>query len=98
MTGSTEVAVAICLKSCTGFPGGCDALPVDISEDLGTILYLGPIDPEYHGAEVQYANFSVTVPQGFESGQAALSATHFVLVGVSCVQLRDLTENGPEGY
>lgn len=82
LTGSTEVAIAISLKSCSGYPGGCDV--VDVSEALGSTLLISQWDPTYHqDAWYPYSNFTVTVPEGFQSGDAILSATHLVLVGVS---------------
>ncbi|KAI0712905.1 hypothetical protein C8Q72DRAFT_220600 [Fomitopsis betulina] len=80
LTGSTEVGIAISLKSCNGFTGGCDA--VDISEVLGRTLLISQWAPTYHeGGWYPYFNFSVTIPAGFQSGDAILSATHLVLVG-----------------
>ncbi|EPS98498.1 hypothetical protein FOMPIDRAFT_1024642 [Fomitopsis schrenkii] len=80
LTGSTEVAIAISLKSCSGYPGGCDV--VDVSEALGSTLLISQWDPTYHqDAWYPYSNFTVTVPEGFQSGDAILSATHLVLVG-----------------
>ncbi|KAH9920441.1 uncharacterized protein B0H18DRAFT_957038 [Fomitopsis serialis] len=70
LTGSTEVGIAIGLKSCTGYTGGCDHSPHLV---LGADLLLDEWYP--------YQNFTVTIPESFQSGQAILSATHLVLVG-----------------
>ncbi|TFY62014.1 hypothetical protein EVJ58_g4139 [Rhodofomes roseus] len=80
LTGSTEVGIAICLKSCTGYTGGCDA--VDTTEALGSVLLTSSWAPVYHPDEwYPYQNFTVTVPTSFQSGQAILTATHFALLG-----------------
>ncbi|CCM05439.1 uncharacterized protein FIBRA_07658 [Fibroporia radiculosa] len=80
LTGSTEVGIAISLKSCASYPGGCAV--VDISQALGDILYTGLYDPEYRSGEwYPFQNFTVQVPSGFPSGQAALGVTQLALVG-----------------
>ncbi|KAI0916737.1 hypothetical protein AcW1_007895 [Taiwanofungus camphoratus] len=85
LTGSTEVAIAICLKTCAGYDGGCASF--DVTQDLGDILYMGSYDPEFHsdvpgaGWKPPYQNFSVQVPSGLQSGQAAITVSHFSLVG-----------------
>ena len=82
LTGSTEVGIAISLKSCTGYTGGCDV--VNVSEVLGSTLLISQWSPTYHQDQwYPYSNFTVTIPENFESGDAILSATHLVLVGVS---------------
>ncbi|KZT02184.1 uncharacterized protein LAESUDRAFT_763122 [Laetiporus sulphureus 93-53] len=80
LTGSTDVAIAICLKSCAGYTGGCASF--DTTEVLGDILYTGPYDPIYGSGDwYPFQNFTVQVPAGMESGEASLSVTHLVLVG-----------------
>lgn len=85
LSNSLEVSVAIGLISCKGIapPGTCDG--VDTSERFGHILLAGPYNPQLaagKGALVQ--NYTVTVPDGFQTGPAILSVAHFNLVGV-CV-------------
>ncbi|KAG1899763.1 uncharacterized protein F5891DRAFT_1036309 [Suillus fuscotomentosus] len=76
LTGSKEIAIVIAIQSC---PTG-DCLP--ISEDMGTILYEGPFNPQYGpGAEDPYEDFSVQVPASFATGQAQLGLAHFNLIG-----------------
>ncbi|KZT63970.1 hypothetical protein DAEQUDRAFT_741611 [Daedalea quercina L-15889] len=80
LTGSTEVGIAIALKSCSGYTGGCDV--IDISEVLGTPMLISQWAPTYHSDQwYPYSNFTVTIPSTFQSGQAILSATHLSLVG-----------------
>lgn len=76
LTGSKEIAIVIALQSCP--TGNC--LPV--SEDMGTILYAGPFNPQFgSGAFIPYEDFSVQVPASFATGQAQLGLAHFNLVG-----------------
>ena len=84
LTGSQEVSVAIGLLSCVGeAPAGtCDG--IDTSLEIGTVLYAGPYTPQIRpGGDDLYQNFTVTVPEGFTTGPAALSVAHFFLDGVS---------------
>jgi hypothetical protein len=79
LTGSKEIAIVIAIQSCP--TGNC--LPV--SEDMGTILYAGPFNPQFgSGAFDPYEDFSVQVPASFATGQAQLGLAHFNLVGVRC--------------
>lgn len=84
LTGSTEVAVVIGFLSCVGFSTGICPPP---SEIIGSILYNGPYDPQFHTnvtpTKPPYQNFTVTIPKTAEAGPAQLSVTHFSLVGVS---------------
>ncbi|OAX38184.1 hypothetical protein K503DRAFT_179190 [Rhizopogon vinicolor AM-OR11-026] len=76
LTGSEEIAIVIGIQSCTS--GNC--LPV--SEDMGTILYEGPFNPQFgSGASDPYEDFSVQLPASFATGQAQLGLAHFNLVG-----------------
>ncbi|KAI0769939.1 hypothetical protein C8Q74DRAFT_1369185 [Fomes fomentarius] len=82
LSNSLEVSVAIGLISCKGIapPGTCDG--VDTSQRFGQILFAGPYSPQLaagKGALVQ--NYTVTVPDGFQTGPAILSVAHFNLVG-----------------
>ncbi|EMD40034.1 hypothetical protein CERSUDRAFT_81333 [Gelatoporia subvermispora B] len=85
LTGSQEVAIVIALNSCSGHPDNSCA-SFDVTQDLGHILYSGPYDPEFHqGAGLPnkppYQNFSVQVPSNLPAGEAALTVSHFSLVG-----------------
>ncbi|KAI0669155.1 hypothetical protein C8Q78DRAFT_1080453 [Trametes maxima] len=82
LTPSQEVSVAIGLLSCAGIapPGTCDG--VDSTEELGRVLFAGPYTPQLRpGGSDLFQNFTVTVPDNFPSGAAALSVAHFSLVG-----------------
>ncbi|KAF9816039.1 hypothetical protein IEO21_04214 [Rhodonia placenta] len=80
LTGSTEVGIAIALKSCAGYTNGC--ADIDITQALGDVLYVGGYDPEFRaGGWYPYQNFTVQVPAGFSTGQAILSVTQLSLVG-----------------
>ncbi|KAI0669156.1 hypothetical protein C8Q78DRAFT_198555 [Trametes maxima] len=82
LTGSQEVSVAIGLLSCVGQapPGTCDG--IDTTEEIGFPIYAGPYTPQLRpGGSDLFQNFTVTVPQGFPAGPAALSVAHFSLVG-----------------
>ncbi|KAF7377898.1 hypothetical protein MSAN_00213500 [Mycena sanguinolenta] len=82
LTGSTEVAIIIGFLSCSGFASGCPPP----SEILGTILYNGPYDPEFHSTgggvnDRPYQNFTVTIPSSVSPGPAQLGVAHVALVG-----------------
>ncbi|KAJ7202018.1 hypothetical protein GGX14DRAFT_463557 [Mycena pura] len=83
LTGSTEIAIVIGFQSCTGFPAGCPP-PADL---MGTILFNGPYDPEFHTdvtpSKPPYQNFTVTIPASAPKGPAQLNLAHFALVGAS---------------
>lgn len=86
LTGSQEVAIVIGLLSCAS-RGTCDTF--DVTEVIGSILYVGPYAPAYQPAtpgiawKPPYQNFSVQVPVGIPKGPASLTVSHFSLVGVS---------------
>lgn len=51
---------------------------------MGQILYNGPFKPVYHEYYLPpYENFTVTVPESVENGEAVLGVAHVSLVGVS---------------
>ncbi|KAI0647684.1 hypothetical protein C8Q79DRAFT_1008099 [Trametes meyenii] len=82
LTPSQEVSVAIGLLSCAGIapPGTCNG--VDPTEELGRVLFAGPYTPQLRpGGSDLFQNFTVTVPDNFPPGAAALSVAHFSLVG-----------------
>ncbi|KAJ7143726.1 hypothetical protein C8R44DRAFT_758751 [Mycena epipterygia] len=97
LTGSTEVAIVIGFLSCVGFS---DEVCPPASEFIGSILYNGPYDPEFHNNvtpfKPPYQNFTVTIPPAARAGPAQLSVTHFSLVGVSLsplLQVLNVTVN-----
>ncbi|CAK5274297.1 unnamed protein product [Mycena citricolor] len=75
LTGSTEVAIAIALKSNTA-PYG-----------IGDLLYIGSYNPQFHTGAAWYKpphqNFSVKVPKDLAHGPALLSVQHWSIVGAS---------------
>ncbi|KAI9567203.1 hypothetical protein HD554DRAFT_2039704 [Boletus coccyginus] len=76
LTGSEEVAVVIGLQSCPNSP--CSP-PSDI---MGTILYNGPFDPQYHEWYLPpYQNFTVQVPSSVTAGTALIGVAHITLIG-----------------
>lgn len=82
LTGSTEVALVIALLSCASNP--CPGP----SEELGTVLYDGPFDPQFTtepgtSSLPPHENFTLTIPSTFTKGQAQLGVAHFFLLGVS---------------
>ena len=51
---------------------------------MGTILYNGPFNPQYHETYLPpYENFTVTVPSSNPTGTALIGVAHATLVGVS---------------
>ncbi|KAF8552459.1 hypothetical protein OG21DRAFT_1511485 [Imleria badia] len=76
LTGSEEVAVVIGLQSCPNSP--C-ASPLSI---MGTILYNGPFNPQYHEPYLPpYQNFTVQIPSSFTAGTALIGVAHVTLIG-----------------
>ncbi|EIN13077.1 hypothetical protein PUNSTDRAFT_98137 [Punctularia strigosozonata HHB-11173 SS5] len=99
LTGSTEVAVVIGLRSC-GTQPSCDA--VSAQEDIGSILYNGPYNPVFTlddpatRFKPPHQNFTVTVPPAEISGLAVLSVTHLSLVGAgpfALLETKNITVN-----
>ncbi|KAF9485774.1 hypothetical protein BDN70DRAFT_988428 [Pholiota conissans] len=82
LSGAEEVAVVLGLLHC---PSVASCLPPEAS--LGTILYNGPYDPEYHSnappSKPPHQNFTVAIPSTFVKGTAQLAAFHVSLVGAS---------------
>ncbi|KAL2842898.1 hypothetical protein BJY01DRAFT_199413 [Aspergillus pseudoustus] len=76
LTGSEEIGVAIGIRN-------CPTLPCAPAESvLGTVLYNGPYDPEYHEVGNQpYENFTVTVPETLQTGRAIIGVAHATLIG-----------------
>lgn len=72
------MGVAIGLSSCQSSP--CR----NADEVLGTILYNGPFDPQYHENSLPpYENFTVRVPSDAVSGRSQINVAHAALIGVS---------------
>ncbi|CRG90985.1 [NU+] prion formation protein 1 [Talaromyces islandicus] len=77
LTGSNEIAVVIGISPC--HDGKCTSP----SASMGTVLYQGGFDPEFHnGVQPPYQNFTVEIPNEI-SGLAMLGVAHFSLVGAS---------------
>ncbi|KAI0357327.1 hypothetical protein OH77DRAFT_1422161 [Trametes cingulata] len=90
---SQDVSVAIGLLSCADLTssGTCDGVSTD--NDIGTLLFAGPYAPASspgHGAAFQ--NYTVTVPEGFASGPAALSVAHFFLLSDNNPRVQVISE------
>ncbi|KAJ6127295.1 hypothetical protein N7523_002907 [Penicillium sp. IBT 18751x] len=76
ITGSTEMAVAIGISSCAS--DVCQ----ESDEVMGTILYNGKFNPQYHEYYLPpYQNFSVKVPADFTAGTAQINVAHATLIG-----------------
>ncbi|KAN0077999.1 hypothetical protein V8E55_010056 [Tylopilus felleus] len=76
LSSSEEVAIVIGLRSCLNRP--C----IPPSSYMGTILYNGPFDPQYHEVYLQpYQNFTVQVPGSFTKGTALIGVAHVALIG-----------------
>ncbi|KAN0076699.1 hypothetical protein V8E55_010554 [Tylopilus felleus] len=76
LSSSEEVAVVIGLQSCSNGP--C----IPPSSYMGTILYNGPFDPQYHEVYLPpYQNFTVQVPSSFTTGTALIGVAHVALIG-----------------
>ncbi|KAJ6461092.1 hypothetical protein C8R45DRAFT_842449 [Mycena sanguinolenta] len=82
LTGSTEIAIVIGFLFCGKSPTSKCPPP---SEILGTILYNGSYQPEFHSGDAKppYQNFTVSIPTSASPGKAQLGVAHFSLVGAS---------------
>jgi len=65
---------------CTNVPGGCTG-----PEQLGSILYNGPYNPQVLEPGKSYENLTVTIPTGIPTGAAQIAIARFFLIGVSQV-------------
>ena len=71
------MGVAIGISSCSS-----KCYPAD--EVMGTILYNGEFQPEYHESYLPpYQNFTVNIPSSFTEGKAKINVAHATLIGVS---------------
>ncbi|KAG6887756.1 hypothetical protein C0995_013046 [Termitomyces sp. Mi166 len=77
LTGSTEVAVVIGVISCP--TSGCRS----VGDGVGTVLYNGGYDPQFHTttAKPPHQNFTVTIPSTLPKGKAQLGVVHTTLIG-----------------
>ncbi|PSR94554.1 hypothetical protein EW026_g7804 [Hermanssonia centrifuga] len=83
LTGSTPVALVIAIESCTSYPDG-QCASVDVTQRLQHILYTGSYDPVFDtpsDSKPPHQNFSVQIPSNLPQGQAAITASHFSLIG-----------------
>ena len=72
------MAVAIGISSCAS------NVCVEADEVMGTILYNGKFNPQYHEpSQPPYQNFSVKIPAEFTAGTAQINVAHATLIGVS---------------
>ncbi|KAJ7143708.1 hypothetical protein C8R44DRAFT_601271 [Mycena epipterygia] len=90
LTGSAELALVIGFLNCFASP--CPS-PMD---RIGSILYNGSYDPQFHNDPFKppYQNFTVIIPEGASTGIAQLSVIHFSLVGAGpfpLLQSRNIT-------
>ncbi|KAG6876898.1 hypothetical protein C0993_012304 [Termitomyces sp. T159_Od127] len=87
LTGSVEVAVIIGVTSCLAT--GC--LPV--SDGLGTVLYNGEYNPEFHPDAPFYKpphqNFTITIPPTLSNGTSQLGVVRVSLLGASSVPITE---------
>ncbi|KAJ5834756.1 hypothetical protein N7447_000782 [Penicillium robsamsonii] len=76
LSPSKEMGVAIGLSSCKSSP--CR----DADEVLGTMLYNGPFNPQYHESSLPpYENFTVIVPASATLGKSQINVAHAALIG-----------------
>ncbi|KAG6902358.1 hypothetical protein C0995_001155 [Termitomyces sp. Mi166 len=81
MSSSAEVGLVIGIMPCP--PPGCFLLSSDI---MGTILYNGDYDSEYHAEapdKPPHQNFTVTIPSFIPNGTALLGILRVSLLGAS---------------
>ncbi len=75
------------LWPCGGVDGDGTCAEQNVTEVLGNVVYNGPFNPQYHSeaptGAPPHQNFSVAVPDTFQSGQVSLGVAHLSLVGVS---------------
>lgn len=76
--GVTEIGIAIAIKHCSQDP--CE----DSSQALGAVLYAGTFNPVMdYDLGYSYENYTLTVPDGIQSGPAVISVAHASLINVS---------------
>ncbi|KAF8810213.1 hypothetical protein BYT27DRAFT_7092512 [Phlegmacium glaucopus] len=72
---SIEAGLVIGFLPCANFPSGCSP------EDLGSILYNGPYNPQLQAPGQNYQNFTVTIPTSIPTGAAQIAIARFFLIG-----------------
>ncbi|PAV17832.1 hypothetical protein PNOK_0631800 [Pyrrhoderma noxium] len=73
--GVTEIGIAIAIKHCSQDP--CE----DSSQALGAVLYAGTFNPVMdYDLGYSYENYTLTVPDGIQSGPAVISVAHASLI------------------
>lgn len=83
LTGSEEIAVVIGINKCSS--GATCSSP---EESMGTVLYNGPFDPQFHETYLPpYQNFTLEIPEGLATENGIVTVAHFSLVGVSKIAL-----------
>ncbi|KAJ5384834.1 hypothetical protein N7517_002745 [Penicillium concentricum] len=76
LSPSKEMGIAIGLSSCKSSP--CR----EADEVLGTVLYNGPFNPQYHESSLPpYENFTVTMPTSATLGRSQINVAHAALIG-----------------
>ncbi|KLO10767.1 hypothetical protein SCHPADRAFT_502195 [Schizopora paradoxa] len=90
----TEIGIAVTLQHCQQNP--CE----DVSEDLGTIFFAGPFQPQNFQPPASsgepYQNFTVNIPSSFAKGPAVFSVPHAALFGLGpefFTQISNVTVN-----
>ena len=77
------MSVAIGLITCVGRAPAGTCGGFSTAQQFGTVLFAGPYNPKLPpGSTTLVQNYTVTVPDDFQTGPAALSVAHFNLVGV----------------
>ncbi|TRM70273.1 hypothetical protein BD626DRAFT_476891 [Schizophyllum amplum] len=88
LTSVQHVSLVISLASC----GQANECPSSAYETLGTPMYVGGFDPQYHESALPpYQNFSVQIPEGTAEGTNLLTVAHFMLLGASFVPILDFS-------
>ncbi|CAL5866320.1 uncharacterized protein PFLUO_LOCUS527 [Penicillium psychrofluorescens] len=85
LTNFKEIGIAIGITSCT------ESKCLPAKEELGTLLYTGPFNPEFHktGGSEPYQNFTVTIPKSVTAGKAQINVAHAYLVGAGFEPIMD---------
>ncbi|GAM33562.1 hypothetical protein TCE0_011r00542 [Talaromyces pinophilus] len=69
-------------------PCGSGATCSSPEDSMGTVLYNGPLDPQFHETYLPpYQNFSLEIPEGAATDNGIVTVAHFSLVGASTYPL-----------
>jgi len=89
--GSQEVGLALSVQSCPSSPcpsSPCPSSPCPPSpcppaeQQLGVVQFIGQYNPQLHEIPGNpYQNFTITIPDFFESGKGEIISTRFHLIG-----------------